>query len=58
MQNEFISAEAIDASSFPHMATAYEVHGVPRTVINETVVIEGAVPEKALLQQVMSAISA
>ena len=53
MTNDLITAAAVDATEFPDLADRYEVRGVPRTVINDTIHIEGAVPEAMLLAQLM-----
>jgi alkyl hydroperoxide reductase subunit AhpF len=55
LENPHIRAEAIDAASFPDAANAYEVYAVPRTVINEVIRFDGAVPEPALLTQLLEA---
>jgi len=39
----------VEAIGFPHLAIKYDVRGVPRTVINETIQIEGAAPEAMLM---------
>ncbi len=39
-----VRGDMIEAAEFPELADQYHVHGVPRTVINEVVHIEGAVP--------------
>ncbi len=44
----------IEAMEFPHLANKYQVYGVPRTVIDEVIHIEGAVPEEMLLPQLMT----
>ena len=41
----------VEATEFPHLAIKYQVRGVPRTVINETLHIEGAVSENILMQR-------
>jgi predicted DsbA family dithiol-disulfide isomerase len=43
----------VEAIEFPHLANKYQVFGVPLTVINETIRIEGAVPEARLVHEVM-----
>ncbi len=48
-----VTADMVEASEFPHLATKYQVYGVPRTVINEVIQIEGAVPESALIPELM-----
>lgn len=35
------------------MADRYQVRGVPRTVINDSIHVEGAVPEAMLMAQLM-----
>jgi predicted DsbA family dithiol-disulfide isomerase len=53
MESEWIRADMVEATEFPHRANKYEVYGVPRTVINETLHIEGAVPEPMLVNELM-----
>ncbi len=48
-----VRADMVEASEFPHLANRYEVYGVPRTVINEVIHIEGAVPEARLVPEMM-----
>lgn len=49
-----ITADAVDASEFPELAERYDVYGVPRTVINDTLHIEGAVAEAELMAELAS----
>jgi len=56
MASDWIRADMVEATEFPHLANKYQVYGVPRTVINETIHIEGAVPEPMLVSQVMTAL--
>ncbi len=51
--NEHITADMVEVSEFPHLAAKYHVYGVPRTVINEVIQIEGAVPENVLVPELM-----
>jgi predicted DsbA family dithiol-disulfide isomerase len=55
MENEFITADAVEISEFPHLAQKYRVMGVPKTVINEEHFIEGAGPESMLLGKILEA---
>jgi glutaredoxin-like protein len=48
-----VTAEAIDATEFPELADRYHVQGVPRTVVNDAVHIEGAVPESLLMAELI-----
>ncbi|UCD94747.1 MAG: thioredoxin family protein [Candidatus Zixiibacteriota bacterium] len=38
------------------LAIKYTVHGVPKTVINEDISVEGAVPEYRLIDEVIKAL--
>ncbi|MFN4294688.1 MAG: protein disulfide oxidoreductase [Thermoflexales bacterium] len=55
LASDWITADMVEATEFPHLANKYGVYGVPRTVINETIHIEGAVPEATLVAQLMAA---
>ena len=44
-----VSAVAIDATEFPDLVHRYNVNGVPKTVINDTIEIMGAVSEDELV---------
>jgi len=50
-----VRADVVEASEFPHLVVKYNVFGVPKTVVNEVVEFEGAVPEPIFLEQVMKA---
>lgn len=49
-----VRADMIEATEFPHLSQKYQVMGVPRTVINETVFQEGAVPENIIINKIKS----
>jgi len=51
-----IRAEMIESTEFPHLANKYAVYGVPKTVINENVQFEGAMPDQAVVDQVLAAL--
>jgi predicted DsbA family dithiol-disulfide isomerase len=51
VESDLISSDMVEVSEFPHLAVKYQVMGVPRTVINETIHIEGAVPEPMLMRE-------
>jgi glutaredoxin-like protein len=53
LAGERVTADAIDATEFPELADRYNVRGVPRTVVNDTIQIEGAVPEALLMSELM-----
>ena len=56
LASDWIEADMIEASEFPHLANKYQVYGVPRTVINEVIHLEGAYPEEMLLPELMQVI--
>ena len=47
----------VEAIEFPHLANKYQVFGVPRTVINDRIHQEGAVPEPMLLAKLLQALA-
>ena len=51
-----VQADMVEAQEFPHLATKYQVMGVPRTVINESVHIEGASPESMVVERLEEAL--
>lgn len=53
-----VRADMVEATEFPHLAIKYQVMGVPRTVINETVHIEGAAPESYVVAKLQEAVRA
>jgi glutaredoxin-like protein len=56
MESDLITADMVESIEFPHLANKYQVYGVPRTVINETIHQEGAVPEPMLLAKLLEAL--
>ncbi len=50
-----ITADVIEVSEFPAVAQRYQVMGVPKTVINERIGIDGAVPAGHFVQKVVEA---
>jgi glutaredoxin-like protein len=56
IESDLIKADMVEAIEFPHLSNKYHVHGVPRTVINETVHQEGAAPEPMLLAKLLEAV--
>lgn len=57
MENPNVTADAIEAMEFPELAARYNVYGVPKTVVNETGEIEGALPEARFLQEILAALA-
>lgn len=55
LESSRIVADMVEATEFPHLAQKYNVIGVPRTIINESITVEGAVPEEVFLENVLKA---
>lgn len=55
MESDLIRADTVEATEFPHLAQRYGVRGVPRTVVNEDVFIDGALQEEEYLNRVLEA---
>ena len=55
LENDHIRADMVEAQEFMSLSRKYGVMGVPRVVINEDTVFEGAVPEENYLSYVMQA---
>ncbi len=56
MENDLIRGDMVEAIEFPGLSNKYGVQGVPRTVINESVHQEGAVPEPMMLAKLLEAV--
>jgi glutaredoxin-like protein len=50
-----VRAAMVEASEFPELAQKYQVFGVPKSIFNESLVLEGAVPEEIFLEKVLQA---
>ncbi len=48
-----ITAEVIEAEEFPELAMRYSVRGVPRTVVNDSLIVDGAVPPEMFIDQLL-----
>src|SRR6266545_2109278 len=51
----YITADAVEVTEFPELGERYHVMGVPRTIIDELVAVEGAAPEGMLLAKLVDA---
>ncbi len=49
-----VTAFAVEATEFPDLARRYQVTGVPKTVVNDTTEILGALPEDAFIEQALA----
>jgi hypothetical protein len=55
--SDMITADCVEATEFPHLSNKYSVYGVPKTIINEDIQVEGAVPESVLVAEVMKVLT-
>jgi predicted DsbA family dithiol-disulfide isomerase len=55
MESDLITADLVEVTEFPHLAQRYQVRAVPRTVVNDTASIEGALPESEFVRAVVAA---
>jgi glutaredoxin-like protein len=58
MASEWVTADMVEAQEFPHLANRYQVYGVPRTVIDDVIHVEGAVPEEMLVSHLAGVLDA
>ncbi len=54
LASPLITADMVEASEYPHLSGRYHVHGVPKTVINELIHVEGAAPEDMVLNAILT----
>lgn len=57
IESSMVTADVIEVSEFPQVAQRYHVFGVPKTIINERVTFEGALPEARFLEKVLDAVA-
>jgi hypothetical protein len=54
--SEWIRGDCVEATEFPDLAQRYMVMAVPKTVVNDRVSFEGAMPETAFVDAVLRAV--
>lgn len=57
IESELIIADAVDASEYPDLAERYQIYGVPLTVANDRVRLEGGMPEAMFVQKILQGVS-
>lgn len=55
IESDLVTADLVEVTEFPHLAQRYQVRAVPRTIVNETAAIEGALPEAQFVEAVIAA---
>ena len=56
MESPRIMADVVEVQEFPHLAQAYQVKAVPKTVINDTFEFTGAATEEQFLTRVLRSV--
>jgi hypothetical protein len=57
LASERVTATAIEANEFPHLAQEMEVWAVPRIAVNGVPQWDGSVPEPEFLRRILAATS-
>ena len=58
IESQWVRADMVEATEFPHLTNKYQVMGVPMTVVNEKPAVEGALPEARFVEKVLGAAEA
>lgn len=53
--NKHITATSVEATEFIDLSRKYRVTGVPKTIVNESIEILGALPEAAFIEAALRA---
>ena len=56
IESERVTADMVEASEFAELSDRYQVYGVPLTVANEKVRIEGGMPEQMFIPRLLQGI--
>jgi hypothetical protein len=56
MASDYITADMIEGTEFPHLVNKYNVQGVPHTVINEDYPLVGAPSDMEFVKEILKAI--
>ncbi len=49
VESDFVTADVVEVSEYPHIAQRYQVYAVPKVVFNESVSFDGNRPEAAFI---------
>lgn len=56
IESELVTADMVEASEFAELSDRYQVYAVPLTVANDTVRIEGGMPEPMFIPRLLQEI--
>ena len=54
--NDHIVSDMVELTEFPHLALKYNVHGVPKIVINEKIFIDGLPTEEHFIRDILRSV--
>ncbi|RKX70982.1 glutaredoxin [candidate division WOR-3 bacterium] len=55
IESDWITADMVEVTEFPHLGQKYQVMAVPKIVINDRISFEGALPEDQFVAKVIEA---
>jgi predicted DsbA family dithiol-disulfide isomerase len=55
VESDLVTADLVEVTEFPSLAQRYQVRAVPRTVVNESGSVAGALPEAEFVKAVIAA---
>ena len=55
VESDLVTADLVEVTEFPSLAQRYQVRAVPRTVVNGSGSIAGALPEAEFVKAVIAA---
>jgi predicted DsbA family dithiol-disulfide isomerase len=55
VESDLVTTDLVEVTEFPSLAQRYQVRAVPRTVVNESGSIAGALPEAEFVKAVIAA---
>ncbi len=53
IESDWITADMVEATEYPDLVRRYAVRGVPKTVVNETIWLEGPLPESDYVERIV-----
>jgi hypothetical protein len=56
MENDLITADAVEASEYPELSERYQVYGVPLTIANDKARVEGGMPEPMFIERILQGV--
>ena len=57
IESDHVRADCVEAMEFPQLVARYQVRGVPRTVVNDSASLDGALPEAAYVAAIVQAVA-